>query len=128
MEPGSTLATLGADAKSLAGLLRAPGLVGKTSGVALGSTAVFGVAVWRLGDHPWFVIGALVMMCALFVSYFGATFYFGIKYPHTQLEDLQLLEYFRMQQKDTPVIPPSPETTEPSTPLIPESDDAEKED
>ena len=97
-------------------LVHAPGVVGKTNTVVLGLMAVFGVAAWRLGDHPWFVVGDLALAIFVTAGYFVFVIYFVRKYP---AEMLLSEKYYseHLKSKNQPVILAPPETLEPEETL-----------
>jgi hypothetical protein len=131
----AALAAIGIDPKGIERQLQSPGLVGKTSAVALAMMAVFSVGIWRLGDHPWFAIAALGWASIIFLIYLALTFILGSKYPAlTQLEGEHLLK-FLMEAKATdsptqspkviPVTSPVPDPANPS-PAVADDDEPDR--
>ena len=103
-----TLVKAGIDPRDL---VHAPGVVGKTSTVVLGLMAVFGVAAWRLGDHPYFVVLDLILAIVVTAGYFVFVIYFVRKYP---AEMLLGEKYYseHLKSRNQPMIPATPETLE----------------
>jgi hypothetical protein len=105
-------------ATETARLFQAPGWVAKTSVVAVALMAVYGVGLWRLGDHAWHALAALVLASMVFGAYVGVSAWLVSKFPLLQLEGSDLRDHLRSieepaRPKSVVHEPELPDTDEP---------------
>jgi hypothetical protein len=102
-------------ATETARLFQAPGWVAKTSVVAVALMAVYGVGLWRLGDHPWHAIAALVLASLVFGGYVWISAWLVRKYPLLQLEGADLRDHLQSIEEPARPNPPVQDPEQPDT-------------
>jgi len=98
-----------------------PGVVGRTSPVAIGAIVALMLAIWAVSDNSYLVMWLVLGVIFVSTAFCGAAFWYANKHPqHASLEGAELVEYAAIQQaaRDPKTIDLEAESTANTAPPI----------